>query len=176
MVFGVCRRPKDEQNLVEWAEPFLDQPSKLYRMMDPALRGRFSVKGAQAAAAVARRCLHRRPKQRPKMSSVVEALLPVLELHDMAGIVVPSSPSGAAAFAKAAGPSPRQLNDMAGLLVPPSPLGAAALAISKNAVSSPRPLNGHTRGSPEEERSPRAPSPRAVIPLNSPRPTAAAPS
>ncbi|GJP38999.1 hypothetical protein CLOM_g23396 [Closterium sp. NIES-68] len=78
-------RPKEEQSLAEWAAPFLASPSKLYRIMDPALSGRYSVKGAQMAAAVARDCLTRKAKQRPRMSEVVTALQPVLELLDMAG-------------------------------------------------------------------------------------------
>ncbi|CAI7771483.1 unnamed protein product [Closterium sp. NIES-53] len=78
-------RPKEEQSLTEWAAPFLASPSKLYRIMDPALSGRYSVKGAQTAAAVARDCLIRKAKQRPRMSEVVTALQPVLELFDMAG-------------------------------------------------------------------------------------------
>ncbi|CAI5963904.1 unnamed protein product [Closterium sp. NIES-65] len=78
-------RPKEEQSLAEWAAPFLASPSKLYRIMDPALSGRYSVKGAQTAAAVARDCLTRKAKQRPRMSEVVTTLQPVLELFDMAG-------------------------------------------------------------------------------------------
>ncbi|CAI5482326.1 unnamed protein product, partial [Closterium sp. Yama58-4] len=78
-------RPKEEQSLAEWVALFLASPSKLYRVMDPALSGRYSVKGALTAAAVARDCLTRKAKQWPRMSEVVTTLHPVLELFNMAG-------------------------------------------------------------------------------------------
>ena len=78
-------RPKEEQHLVDWAAPFLDSPSRLNRIMDPALRGRYSVRGAQTVAAVARECVSRKSKTRPRMSQVVAALQPALGMQDMAG-------------------------------------------------------------------------------------------
>ncbi|CAI5989999.1 unnamed protein product [Closterium sp. NIES-65] len=78
-------RPREEQSLVEWASPFLSAPSTLYRIMDPALRGRYSARGAQMVAAIVKECLQKKAKRRPKMSEVVAALRPVLDLHDMAG-------------------------------------------------------------------------------------------
>ena len=53
--------------------------------MDPALRGRYSVRGAQTVAAVARECVSRKSKTRPRMSQVVAALQPALGMQDMAG-------------------------------------------------------------------------------------------
>lgn len=70
---------------MDWAQPFLDSPGKLYRIMDPLLRGKYSCKGAQLTASVVRRCLQHKPKNRPLMSEVVSALEPVFQMHDMAG-------------------------------------------------------------------------------------------
>ncbi|XP_057961522.1 serine/threonine-protein kinase PBL34-like [Malania oleifera] len=78
------KRPSGEQNLVEWARPQLGERRRLYRLIDPRLEGRFSVKGAQKAAQLAAQCLGRDPKARPLMSEVVEALTPLPDLKDMA--------------------------------------------------------------------------------------------
>nr|CAD1826110.1 unnamed protein product [Ananas comosus var. bracteatus] len=72
-----------EQNLVDWARPYLKKPDKLYRIMDPTLELQYSHKGAQKAAAVAYQCLSHRTKSRPSMKEVVEALEPLLELGDV---------------------------------------------------------------------------------------------
>uniref|UniRef100_A0A1D1XJW3 non-specific serine/threonine protein kinase n=1 Tax=Anthurium amnicola TaxID=1678845 RepID=A0A1D1XJW3_9ARAE len=77
-------RPNGEHNLVEWARPHLGERRSFYRLMDPRLEGRFSIKGAQKAAQLAHHCLSRDPKVRPLMSEVVETLKPLLNLKDMA--------------------------------------------------------------------------------------------
>nr|XP_043606078.1 serine/threonine-protein kinase PBL34-like [Erigeron canadensis] len=77
-------RPKEEQNLVEWARPYLGERRRLYQLIDPLLEGRFSVKGAQKAAQLATLCLNRDPKARPLMSEVYEVLQPLVNLKDMA--------------------------------------------------------------------------------------------
>ncbi|XP_034920795.1 serine/threonine-protein kinase PBL34 isoform X3 [Populus alba] len=77
-------RPNGEHNLVEWAQPHLDERRRFYRMIDPRLEGRFSIKGAQKAIQLAAHCLNRDPKARPLMSDVVEALKPLPCLKDMA--------------------------------------------------------------------------------------------
>ncbi|EPS60576.1 hypothetical protein M569_14225, partial [Genlisea aurea] len=78
-------RPNGEHNLVEWARPYLggDQ-RRFYRLIDPRLEGRFSIKGAQMAVQLAARCLSRDAKNRPAMSQVVRALEPLPFLKDMA--------------------------------------------------------------------------------------------
>ncbi|RRT50871.1 hypothetical protein B296_00041239 [Ensete ventricosum] len=76
-------RPNREKNLVEWARPYLNNPNKLSRVMDPNLEGQYSTDGARKAAAVAYRCLSLSLKTRPKMRAVVEALEPVMELNDV---------------------------------------------------------------------------------------------
>ncbi|KAI4320435.1 hypothetical protein MLD38_033917 [Melastoma candidum] len=77
-------RPNGEHNLVEWAKPFLEDQRKFFRLIDPRLEGHFSIKGAQKAAQLAALCLRRDQKARPLMSEVVAALIPLLELKDMA--------------------------------------------------------------------------------------------
>uniref|UniRef100_A0A5B7A1S5 non-specific serine/threonine protein kinase n=1 Tax=Davidia involucrata TaxID=16924 RepID=A0A5B7A1S5_DAVIN len=77
-------RPNGEHNLVEWARPHLGERRRFYRLIDPRLEGRFSIKGAQKAAQLAAHCLTRDPKARPLMSEVVEALKPLPNLKDMA--------------------------------------------------------------------------------------------
>eukprot|EP00252_Welwitschia_mirabilis_P015163 TRINITY_DN3336_c0_g1_i1.p1 TRINITY_DN3336_c0_g1~~TRINITY_DN3336_c0_g1_i1.p1 ORF type:complete len:429 (-),score=84.70 TRINITY_DN3336_c0_g1_i1:161-1447(-) len=78
------KRPTREHNLVEWARPYFAEKRRLFRLVDPRLEGKFSIKGAQKAAQLAHSCLSRDPKARPLMSEVVEALRPLLNLRDMA--------------------------------------------------------------------------------------------
>ncbi|KAK3148212.1 hypothetical protein QOZ80_3BG0292190 [Eleusine coracana subsp. coracana] len=75
-------RPPREQNLVEWARPYLTDARRLDRVMDPNVAGQYSSRAAQKAAAVAHRCVSLNPKSRPHMSAVVEALEPLLELDE----------------------------------------------------------------------------------------------
>jgi serine/threonine protein kinase len=72
-------RPKNEQRLVEWAKPFINDHHKLFQVVDPLLNGRYPVKPAQKFAQLAYQCLHKFPKHRPKMSEVVEKLKMVQE-------------------------------------------------------------------------------------------------
>lgn len=77
-------RPPGEQNLVEWARPHLGDRRRFYRLVDPRLEGRFSIKGAQKAFQLAAHCLSRDPKARPLMSEAVEVLKPLPILKDLA--------------------------------------------------------------------------------------------
>ncbi|OMO79236.1 hypothetical protein CCACVL1_13818 [Corchorus capsularis] len=77
-------RPNGEHNLVEWARPCLADRRRFYRLIDPRLEGRFSIKGAQKAIQLAAHCLSRDSKSRPLMSEVVEILKPLPNLKDMA--------------------------------------------------------------------------------------------
>ncbi|CAH9070639.1 unnamed protein product [Cuscuta europaea] len=63
-----------QQTLVEWASPFLSESRKVMRIMDTRLGGQYSRKGAQAAAALALKCLHTSPRARPAMADVLSAL------------------------------------------------------------------------------------------------------
>uniref|UniRef100_A0ACD5VB00 Uncharacterized protein n=1 Tax=Avena sativa TaxID=4498 RepID=A0ACD5VB00_AVESA len=69
--------------LVKWSRPYLRrEDDKMYRIMDPGLKGQYSVRAACGAATVAHRCLNRVPKERPCMRDVVDALEPLLALKD----------------------------------------------------------------------------------------------
>jgi serine/threonine protein kinase len=77
-------RPSGEQNLVEWARPYLNDKRKLLRLIDQRLEGNYSIKGAQKAAILSHHCLSRDPKSRPLMGDVVDTLTPLQDLRDMA--------------------------------------------------------------------------------------------
>ncbi|XP_031106536.1 serine/threonine-protein kinase RIPK-like [Ipomoea triloba] len=77
------KRPSREQNLVEWAKPYLKDPHKLDRILDPRLEGQYSTEGAKRVAALAYQCLSHHAKCRPTMSNVVKRLEPVLDLKDI---------------------------------------------------------------------------------------------
>ncbi|XP_062233360.1 serine/threonine-protein kinase RIPK-like [Phragmites australis] len=76
------RRRGREQNLVDWARPYLRRADKLHRFMDPSLELQYSERAAQKAAQVAHQCLQSVPKARPNMRDVVDALEPLLALDD----------------------------------------------------------------------------------------------
>ncbi|KAF7065518.1 hypothetical protein CFC21_071614 [Triticum aestivum] len=76
-----ARRPR-EQNLVDWARPYLKRSDKLYQVMDSTLECQYSGKGAEVATLVAYKCLSQNPKSRPSMREVVKALEPVLGMED----------------------------------------------------------------------------------------------
>ncbi|CAN4094690.1 unnamed protein product [Withania somnifera] len=63
-----------EQNLVDWAKPYLGDKRKLFRIIDTKLEGQYPQKGAYTAANLAWQCLSNEPKLRPKMSEVLTAL------------------------------------------------------------------------------------------------------
>ncbi|GKU99446.1 hypothetical protein SLEP1_g12298 [Rubroshorea leprosula] len=63
-----------EQNLVDWAKPYLGDKRKLFRIMDTKLGGQYPQKGANTAAILAVRCLSTEPKLRPRMSDVLGIL------------------------------------------------------------------------------------------------------
>ncbi|KAL4612056.1 hypothetical protein ACB092_08G171200 [Castanea dentata] len=63
-----------EETLVDWAKPFLSDSRRVLRIMDTRLGGQYSKKGVQAAAALALKCLHTDPKNRPPMVDVLASL------------------------------------------------------------------------------------------------------
>ncbi|XP_057798922.1 serine/threonine-protein kinase PCRK1-like [Salvia miltiorrhiza] len=65
-------RPKDEQKLLDWVRPHLSDMKKFEQIIDPRLNGKYDVRSAQKLAAIANRCLIRHPKNRPRMSEVLE--------------------------------------------------------------------------------------------------------
>ncbi|KAK9675824.1 hypothetical protein RND81_11G034000 [Saponaria officinalis] len=64
----------DEQNLVDWAKPYLGDRRKLFRIMDTKLEGQYPQKAAFTVASLAVKCLNPEPRLRPKMSEVLEEL------------------------------------------------------------------------------------------------------
>lgn len=62
-----------EQNLVEWARPYLCDRRKVFRVMDTSMEGQYPQKGAYIAAAIAYQCTSD-AKSRPSMAEVVSAL------------------------------------------------------------------------------------------------------
>lgn len=81
------KRPSREQNLVDWAKPYLKDHHKVDNILDPRLEGQYSTEGARKIAALAHQCLSHSPKSRPPMSHVVKILEPILQLRD-----IPSGP------------------------------------------------------------------------------------
>ncbi|ONK75097.1 uncharacterized protein A4U43_C03F13290 [Asparagus officinalis] len=81
-------RPSREQNLVDWARPYITDARKIARIIDPTLGDQYSMTGALKAAAIANQCLSQNAKSRPQMSAVVEALEPLLGLNDEAATFV----------------------------------------------------------------------------------------
>ncbi|OEL34116.1 putative serine/threonine-protein kinase Cx32, chloroplastic [Dichanthelium oligosanthes] len=67
-------RPVAQQNLADWAKPFLADRKKLARLVDPRLEGQYSSRGAQRAAQLTLRCLAVDHKNRPSMREVVAVL------------------------------------------------------------------------------------------------------
>lgn len=77
-------RPKSEQNLVDWAKPYLNSSRRLRCIMDPRLAGQYSVKGTKEMALLALQCISLNPKDRPRMPAVVESLESLQHYKDMA--------------------------------------------------------------------------------------------
>ncbi|GFP97007.1 probable receptor-like protein kinase at5g47070 [Phtheirospermum japonicum] len=72
-------RPKNEQKLLDWVRPHLADMKKFEQILDPRLDGKYDFKSAQKIAAIANRCLVRHPKNRPRMSEVLEIVNQVVE-------------------------------------------------------------------------------------------------
>lgn len=77
-------KPGIEQNLVEWARPYLSDKRKLYLVMDTRLEGQYSMKGAHKAATLALQCLNSEAKHRPVMTEVLETLEQLQNVKEMA--------------------------------------------------------------------------------------------
>ncbi|OAY73556.1 Serine/threonine-protein kinase [Ananas comosus] len=77
-------RGKSEEKLVDWARPYLTSSRKLRCIMDPKLAGHYSVKGAREVASLALQCISPTPKDRPRMSAVIDTLQGLQHLKDMA--------------------------------------------------------------------------------------------
>ncbi|KAK8593283.1 hypothetical protein V6N13_043118 [Hibiscus sabdariffa] len=67
-------RPSREQNLVDWAKPYLTSKRKILQVMDSRIEGQYTLNAALKAAYLALHCLSIEPKLRPNMNAVVRAL------------------------------------------------------------------------------------------------------
>uniref|UniRef100_A0A0E0M3U5 non-specific serine/threonine protein kinase n=1 Tax=Oryza punctata TaxID=4537 RepID=A0A0E0M3U5_ORYPU len=67
-------RPQGEQKLLEWVSQFAPDSRNFRMIMDPRLRGEYSVKAAREIAKLAESCLLKNAKERPTMSEVVDVL------------------------------------------------------------------------------------------------------
>ncbi|MED6222344.1 Serine/threonine-protein kinase pcrk1 [Stylosanthes scabra] len=74
-------RPKGEQVLLEWIRPYLSDARKFQIILDPRLDRKHLFKSAHRLAMVATRCLVRNPKNRPKMSEVLEMLNQIMDSY-----------------------------------------------------------------------------------------------
>lgn len=72
-------RPVMEQNLVDWARPYLQHKHKIRCVIDASLGGLYSFSAVQKIAALALECLCSDPRKRPAMDSVVFVLEGVQE-------------------------------------------------------------------------------------------------
>ncbi|XP_043704681.1 probable serine/threonine-protein kinase PBL3 [Telopea speciosissima] len=73
-----------EQNLVDWAKPYLGEKRKLFWIMDTKLEGQYPQKGAFMAANLALQCLNMEAKVRPRMAEVLATLEQVQAPKDAA--------------------------------------------------------------------------------------------
>uniref|UniRef100_M8BSK9 non-specific serine/threonine protein kinase n=1 Tax=Aegilops tauschii TaxID=37682 RepID=M8BSK9_AEGTA len=76
-------RPGMEQNLVDWARPYLRHKHKIRCVIDTSLGGLYSFSAVQKLAALALECLCTDPKKRPAMDSVVSILEGVQEDEEL---------------------------------------------------------------------------------------------
>ncbi|XP_022143777.1 probable serine/threonine-protein kinase PBL19 [Momordica charantia] len=72
-------RPKSEQKLLEWVKPYLTDIKKFQLILDPRLKGKSHLRSAYKLSNVANRCLVRNPKNRPKMSEILEMVSQIAE-------------------------------------------------------------------------------------------------
>ncbi|XP_022748033.1 probable serine/threonine-protein kinase PBL19 [Durio zibethinus] len=86
-------RPKGEEKLLEWVRPHISDMKKFRLILDPRLKGKYSLKSAQKLAVVANECLARQAKLRPKMSEVLEMVDRIVEAADMVSPQLPMKSS-----------------------------------------------------------------------------------
>lgn len=67
-------RPPGENNLVEYAKPYLSNKRKLKKIMDRRLGEQCPAKASFQAAELILKCLESDPKSRPSMDQVLETL------------------------------------------------------------------------------------------------------
>ncbi|CAM8910590.1 hypothetical protein QQ045_032034 [Rhodiola kirilowii] len=77
-------RPHGQQNLVEWAKPYLLNKRRMFRILDGRLDGQYSIDKAKQAATLALQCLAHDPRSRPSMDEVVATLEKLQDPKDSA--------------------------------------------------------------------------------------------
>jgi serine/threonine protein kinase len=79
-------RPGHEQNMLRWAKPWLQGNRRIEHMMDPKLvggeGGGYSQVQADRVLKLARECLNKYPRERPRMSIIVQKLKEIVDLND----------------------------------------------------------------------------------------------
>ena len=78
-------RPSREQNLVDWAKPYLTSKRKIFQVMDARIEGQYTLDEALKAAYLALQCLSIEPKLRPNMNAVLKALEQLKDSGDKGG-------------------------------------------------------------------------------------------
>ncbi|CAA3020753.1 probable receptor kinase At5g47070 [Olea europaea subsp. europaea] len=73
-------RPRSEQKLLDWVKQYPADSRKFGVIMDLRLENQYSLSKAREVAKLADRCLVKSPKDRPKMSQVVESLKQIVRL------------------------------------------------------------------------------------------------
>ncbi|CAN8254516.1 unnamed protein product [Cochlearia groenlandica] len=68
-------RPANEQNLVEWARPYMTSKRKVLLMVDNRINSQYKPEEAVRMASIAVQCISFEPKSRPTMDQVVRALV-----------------------------------------------------------------------------------------------------
>ncbi|KAL0919630.1 hypothetical protein M5K25_011739 [Dendrobium thyrsiflorum] len=87
--------PRNEQKLLDWVKPYATDPKKFHIIIDPRLKGNYSVKSVQKLIALANKCLMKRPKDRPPMSKVVKMLDEIIEMpNEECAVSIASSDVG----------------------------------------------------------------------------------
>ncbi|XP_057491323.1 receptor-like protein kinase FERONIA isoform X2 [Actinidia eriantha] len=76
-------RPSEEQNLVDWARPYLAVKRKVYQLVDPCLERNYSREGVKKVAQLAYNCINQDPKSRPSMDETVKVLYSLRDLNDL---------------------------------------------------------------------------------------------
>ncbi|KNA23173.1 hypothetical protein SOVF_027250 isoform B [Spinacia oleracea] len=75
------KRPQGEGVLVSWSLPKLTDRERVVEIMDPALKGQYSMKEAIQVAAIAAMCVQPEADYRPLMADVVQSLVPLVKPH-----------------------------------------------------------------------------------------------
>lgn len=82
-------RPKGEQKLLEWVKPYVFDQKRLHMIIDPRLNGKYNLRSVHNLSRVANNCLRGHPKNRPKMSEVLEMVKKVVDSTDMGNLEQP---------------------------------------------------------------------------------------